>query len=166
VQIVLDHIGTWLVATAVALLTIFSDRLLARIRFQLNRADLRVKQYEELAQDLSTYTFWVEVYQERYARGWTDDPDDLTAVADKMNEAMVALRTKQYVYWSWVKTYWGEMAVQDFTKVIEIIRKVDLRTHDFNDPQDWDKTAAKLAAELSDLRLVIDRFLTTGLQGD
>ena len=54
-QIVLDHIGAWLVTTAVALLTIFWDRLLARIRFQLNRADLRVKQYEELAQDLSRY---------------------------------------------------------------------------------------------------------------
>jgi len=116
VQIVLDHIGAWLVTTAVALLTIFSDRLLARIRFQLNRADLRVKQYEELAQDLSTYTFWVEVYQERYAKKWTDDPEDLAAVAGNMNEAMVALRTKQYVYWSWVKTYWGELAAQDFTK--------------------------------------------------
>jgi DNA-binding Lrp family transcriptional regulator len=58
-DIISNNVGTWLAAVTVALLTIFSDKILGRIRFSLNRADLRVKYFEQLATDLSTYVFWV-----------------------------------------------------------------------------------------------------------
>jgi hypothetical protein len=35
----------------------FSDKILGRIRFSPNRADLRIKYFEELALDLSTYMY-------------------------------------------------------------------------------------------------------------
>ena len=54
-HIITDNLVAWLAATIVALLTVFSDKILERIRFSLNRADLRVKYFEELAVDLSTY---------------------------------------------------------------------------------------------------------------
>jgi hypothetical protein len=164
VGIFLNNIGTWLAAALVGLLTIFSDKILERIRFRLNRADLRVKQYEELAQDLSAYTFWVEVYQERYARGWTNNKNDLKAVGGLLNEAMVTLRTKEYVYWSWVRKYWGEVAARQFTEVIRVVKIVDRITHDFNDPEGWDETANRLGAELDILRSAIEKFLTDGLK--
>jgi hypothetical protein len=103
--IVSDNVGAWLGATLVALLTVFSDKIIGRIRFRLNRADLRAKYFEELALDLSSYIFWAEVYHERFQKGWTSDPEDLSAVAGELNVAMVTWRKKEYVYRSWVRRY-------------------------------------------------------------
>ena len=104
-NIISDNLAAWLAATLVALLTVFSDRILERIRFGLNRADLRVKYFEDLATDLSTYVFWVEVFHERYQKKWTDDPEDLAGIVGRLNTAMVTLRTKEYVYRSWVRPF-------------------------------------------------------------
>src|SRR5437870_793358 len=103
---VTDHIGTWLITSIVTLLTIFSDKIIERIRLAINKADLRVKYFEELAIDLSTYIFWAEVYLERFENEWTDDNDDLEALAGELNVAMTTLRKKEYVYKSWVNKYW------------------------------------------------------------
>jgi hypothetical protein len=58
-----------------------------------------------LALDLSSYIFWAEVYHERFQKGWTSDPEDLSAVAGELNVAMVTWRKKEYVYRSWVRRY-------------------------------------------------------------
>jgi len=56
-NIIRDKIGVWLATIIIALLTVFSDKILERIRFRLNIADLRTKYFEELAVNLSTYLF-------------------------------------------------------------------------------------------------------------
>ena len=56
-NIIRDKIGVWLATIIIALLTVVSDKILERIRFRLNIADLRTKYFEELAVNLSTYLF-------------------------------------------------------------------------------------------------------------
>src|SRR5271166_5155885 len=103
-----DNIGAWLAATVVALMTVFSDKLLERIRFRVNRANLRAKYFEELAMDLSSYIFFAEIFCERYQKGWADDPADMGAIRDEVNGAVTTLRKKEFVYRSWVHRYWGD----------------------------------------------------------
>jgi len=76
-RIFTENIGTWMATLTVTFITIFFDKILEKIRFSLNRADLRTKYFEEMATEFSTYLFWVSIYQERFERGWTDDPEDL-----------------------------------------------------------------------------------------
>src|SRR5258705_4222474 len=102
------HISTWLITSFISLLTIFSDKLLERIRFSLNRANARIKYYEELAKDLSSYIFYAEIYLERFERNEDDDPEDLGNIADAINSSMTKLRTYEYVYKSWISKYWRE----------------------------------------------------------
>jgi hypothetical protein len=52
--IVSENVGAWLGATLVALLTVFSDKIIGRIRFRLNRADLRAKYFEEPPQRVAS----------------------------------------------------------------------------------------------------------------
>src|SRR5258707_13257015 len=138
-HIITDNLAAWLAATIVALLTIFSDKILERIRFGLNRADLRVKYFEELAVDLSTYVFWVDVFHERYQKGWTDKPEDLSAIGGELNGAMITLRTKEYLYRSWVRKYWGSVAAAQFVVLMNTVKSVDVATHAFNDAGNEDQ---------------------------
>src|SRR5258705_9918565 len=124
-DIISNNVGTWAAGLMVTLLTIFSDKILGRIRFSLNRANVRVKYFEQLATDLSTYVFWVEVYCERFQRGWTDDLQDLEQIAGELNTAMTNLRKKEYVYLSWVHKYWGKKAAARFSDVMASVKSVD-----------------------------------------
>ena len=114
-DIISNNIGAWLAASIVALLTIFSDKILERIRFRLNRADLRTKYFEELATDLSTFVFFSEIFHERYQKGWTNDAADLASVAGEFNDAITVLRKKEFVYRAWVRKYWGPAAAVQFS---------------------------------------------------
>ena len=111
-NIIGDKLGVWLATIIVALLTIFSDKILERIRFRLNVADLRTKYFEELAVNLSTYLFWSEIYHERHQKRWADNPDDMAAIGGNINAAVTTLTTKEYVYRAWVRRYWGSAAMK------------------------------------------------------
>lgn len=147
-----NNVGAWLAATLVALLTAFSDKLLERIRFRLNRADLRAKYFEELAVDLSTYIFFAEIFCERYQKGWANDPEDLASIGGEVNGAVTTLRKKEFVYRSWVHRYWGHDTVAQFTEVMAAVKAVDDALHVFNDEGEEDKKTMALAKELERLR--------------
>ena len=159
-DIISNNVGTWLAAVIVALLTIFSDKILGRIRFSLNRADLRVKYFEQLATDLSTYVFWVEVYHERFQRHWTDDLEDLEQIAGELNTAMTNLRKNEYVYLSWVHKYWGKNAAARFSDVMVSVKSVDIHTHAFNDPGKRKEKVAALGNQLEAMRQKVTQWLS------
>jgi len=159
-HVFVNNVGAWLAATVVGLLTIFSDKILGRIRFALNRADLRVKYFEELAVDLSTYMFFAELFHERYVRGWTDDPDDLGAVGGEVNEAVTTLRKKEYVYRSWVRRYWKADGLVRFEEVMKAIGLVETAIHAFNDAGDIQEKTTVLGRQVILLRSLIDEWLS------
>ncbi|MBB6187003.1 hypothetical protein [Rhodanobacter sp. MP7CTX1] len=116
-SVLIEHLQTWLVLAVVALLSVFSDKLIGRIRFALNRADLRSKYYEELALDLSTFLFYVDLYHLRLVRGETSSTD-MPDIGGEVNGSYVTLKTKEYVYRSWVRRYWSEAGIRRFEAVM------------------------------------------------
>jgi hypothetical protein len=159
-NIIADNVGVWLAATIVGLLTIFSDKILERIRFRLNRADLRTKYFEELAIDLSAYVFYAEIFEERYRRGWTDDRDDLDAVGGEVNGAVTTLRKKEYVYRSWARRYWGPEAETKLAEAMNAVKAVDDAIHMFNDEGNQDEKIVLLGQRLAELRGKVERWLS------
>src|SRR6185436_5688952 len=63
--------ATWVVAFLIGILTLFSGRITESVKFALNRADLRTKQHEELATEISAYIFSAELNAEFIENGWT-----------------------------------------------------------------------------------------------
>jgi len=158
-SVIYDHLGTWLATTVVAFLTIFSDKIAERIRFSLNRADLRVKYFEKMAVDLSTYLFWVEMLLERYEKDWDEDIDDFNEIVSEYNIALTTLRSMEFVYRSWIKKYWKEDAVIQFGEVINALKVVDNATHAFNDEGEKDSKVKILEEELKILQEKVDLWL-------
>ena len=158
-NIIGDKLGVWLATIVVALLTIFSDKILERIRFRLNVADLRTKYFEELAVNLSTYLFWSEIYHERHQKRWADNPDDMAAIGGNINAAVTTLTTKEYVYRAWVRRYWGSAAVKPFDEVITAVKSVDDAIHAFNDAGKEEEKTIELGKRLDTLRVKIDQWL-------
>jgi len=158
-NIVRDKIGVWLATIMVALLTIFSDKILERIRFRVNIADLRTKYFEELAVNLSTYLFYAELYHERYQKGWANDPEDMAGIGGEINRAVTTLTIKEYVYRAWVKKYWGSDAVKPFNEVMTAVKSVDDAIHAFNDPGKEKEKTTELGKRLGILRAEIDQWL-------
>jgi hypothetical protein len=152
----------------VALLTIFSDKILERIRFRLNRVDLRTKYFEELATDLSTYLFYAEIFHERYQKGWATDPEDLARIGDAINGAITTLRQKEYVYRAWVRKYWGSAKVEQLTQVMAAVKSADDAIHAFNDPGNEKEKTDELGKRLETLRARVDEWLSEpdALQND
>jgi hypothetical protein len=161
-QILTDHIETWAAVTVVALLGVFSDKILGGIRLRINRADLRVKYFEQLAVDLSAYIFWAEVYHEYFEKGWveTAGPEWMTGLAGELNSAMTTLRTKEYVYRSWVRKYWGTRGSVRFGEVLDAVKATDLATHAFNNEGQVAEKTATLGRELDRLRALSEHWLS------
>ena len=159
-NIIRDKIGVWLATIIVALLTIFSDKILERIRFRLNIADLRTKYFEELATDLSTYLFYSELFHERYQKGWATDPEDLAAIGGAINGAITTLRKKEYVYRAWVRKYWGSTSVEQFAEVLAAVKSVDDAVHAFNDAGNEKEKTDELGKRLDKLRARVDQWLS------
>lgn len=158
-NIIRDKLGVWLATIVVALLTIFSDKILGHIRFRLNVADLRTKYFEELAVNLSTYLFWSEIYHERYQKHWADNPDDMDEIRGNINAAVTTITTKEYVYRAWVRRYWDPAAAKQFDEVITAVKSVDDAIHAFNDLGKEEEKTIELGKRLDTLRAKIDQWL-------
>ncbi len=159
-DIIGHNVGLWVATTIVALLTVFSDKILERIRFRLNRADLRTKYFEQLAIDLSTYLFFSELYHERYQKGWANDRDDLDRIGGEINGAIQTLRKKEYVYRAWVRKYWGSRALEQFAQVMAAVKSADDAAHAFNDPGSEKEKTDELGKRLDTLRARVDQWLS------
>jgi hypothetical protein len=160
-ELIEHNLLAWLVATLITVLTIFSDRLLGRVRFQLNKADLRVKYFEKLAVDLSTNLFYAAIFEERFRRGWTDDKEDIAAVAGEVNAAITRLLTKEYVYRSWATKYWGRAAAAELVTIFANVKAVDDAIHEFNSAGQQEAKVAKLRSELDRARAGVDKWLSS-----
>ncbi len=153
------HLETWLILLVVSLLTVFSDKLLGRIRFALNRADLRSKYYEELALDLCTFVFFADLFHVRYLRG-EQDGGDMEAVRGEVNSAYVNLKTKEFVYRSWVRRYWNDAGVARFETVMRAATATYEAIIEFNSPDKRDTKTNLLGNLLVALRTNTEGWLS------
>ena len=117
--------STWFVGFLLAVLGVFSGRIVETIKFSLNRADLRAKYYEEMAIDVSHFVFIIDRLIRVYYQGtWASD-ESKSAIASEYDEVTNTLRRKEYVYRSWLSRYWGKSKAQAFDLVMGGVTAVD-----------------------------------------
>jgi hypothetical protein len=78
-----------------ALFAIFSDKLVERAKFAVNRADMREAKYATFASELSVYIFDCELLQEALEHGWTTAAN-LTPLITEYNASITELRKNQF----------------------------------------------------------------------
>lgn len=127
-----DQAATWFIGALIALLTAFSSRIVESVKFALNRADLRAKNYEELSIDLSEFVFSAELNHEFLANDWTTR-ETLTGLIKEYNDSITKIRKKEYVYSAWIEKYWGKKYLRDFSTVMGLIKAFDKIIHSLND---------------------------------
>jgi hypothetical protein len=158
-NLIVEHLEAWLILSLVGLLTVFSDKIVGRVRFALNRADLRSKYYEALALDLSTFVFYSDLFHVRYIRGESHFKD-VDAIRGEVNGSFVTLKTKEYVYRSWVRRYWSDNRVKRFESVMLSATNVYDAIIEFNEKGKEAKKTETLGRCLEDLKLNVNRWLS------
>jgi len=133
--------------------TVFSDKLFGRVKLALNRADLRIKQYEEMAIDLSNFVFQVELQHEFIKHDWNTDQ-----ITPDYNTSITAIRGKEFVYRAWVKRYWPGKE-EEFSNLFRLIRKIDLAVHALNEPSDQPGKLDTLGGLIPRLREMVAKWL-------
>lgn len=123
---------TWIVTFAIGILTIFSSQITESVKFAINRADMRTKQYEELATEVSNYIFSAELNVEFIEHGWTTKKS-MTALVDDYNKSIEQLRKKEFVYHSWIQKFWGKNEADEFESFMKSVRESDSAMHLLND---------------------------------
>jgi hypothetical protein len=158
---VIEHAGTWFVGLVLAVLGVFSDRIVGRLRFALNRADLRAKCYEEMAESISHFVFLIDrMVNVYYGSTWVTDKGK-SAIASEYDAITNEIMRKEYVYQSWMKRYWGKETNDAFRSTMAIVKHVDAVLRELNDrPQD--KTLLdQLGSAFCDLQRTTERLLTS-----
>jgi hypothetical protein len=167
--------ATWVGTLVVAILAVFSSYFTEKIKFALNRADQRTKQFEEIATEVSHYIFSAELNREFIEHGWTTE-STMKKLLDDYNESVTALRKKEFVYQSWIQKFWGKKEADQFKCFMKSVREFDSTVHSLNDEfenvnikKKADKIDPKRAEEalkvmnpaIEDMRRQGSAFLTT-----
>lgn len=127
-----------------------------RIKFLWNRNDIRERQFEQFASDLSAFIFHSELMHEFYDKGWSTNQ-----LVEDYNKAITAFRTKEFVYLSWARRFWSKDDYEKFEKVIAAARSIDKTVHAFNDGIISRERIDAIAKELRPLRDLAIKLLTT-----
>lgn len=126
------QMATWIVAFLLGILTLFSGQITESVKFALNRADMRTKQYEELAVEVSDYIFAAELNAEFIENGWTSK-ETMKELVTKYNASIMSLRKKEFVYAAWVKKYWGSNQSAKYDAFMKAVLEYDKALHSLND---------------------------------
>ncbi|MBL8423973.1 MAG: hypothetical protein JNK06_10820 [Candidatus Accumulibacter phosphatis] len=124
--------ATWLVAFMIGIVSLFSGHITESVKFALNRADLRTKQYEELAIETSQHIFSAELITELIENNWTTKTT-LTDLVTGYNTSITTLRKKEFVYAVWIQKYWDKEQSAKFDAFMESLREFDKAIHPLND---------------------------------
>jgi len=120
-----DQAATWFVGVVLALFGVFSGRLVESVKFAVNRADLRTKYYEEMAEGISHFVFIIDrIIRVSLESSWASDEAN-NEISSEYNEVMNQISRKEYVYFSWMQHFWGKRMADAFFLTMERIRTVD-----------------------------------------
>lgn len=123
-----ENITMYVITAIIGLLTIFSDSIAGRIKFELNRTDLRTSHHQELSENLSSFVFESENIAEYFENGWTT-PKSLEALVGTYNEAITTLRKKEISTESLLHQFWKEADVKNFQETMALVKAVDAKVH-------------------------------------
>src|SRR5215216_6299170 len=129
---ILKEIAKWSVPLLGGIIAIWFTPLIEKIKLRLNRADLRAKQFEEFAVDLTDFIFHTELMHEFHTNDWTS-PKELSPVIEGYNKAITTLRKKEFVYLGWAHRFWNKKELPLFEKVLGSVKSVDVVVHRLNE---------------------------------
>lgn len=158
----LKILWTGLATITIALVTVFSDKIIERIRLALNRANLRIKQYEEMAQSIGEFVFLVELEYEFRLKGWDQPGVDSSwkEIDDQYKVAIKKVRRNEFVYRSWVNKFWGEKRLEEFDEIMKlVIDEVDPAIHGLKGQGDHQLSLIKLEKSSRELRKLVKTWL-------
>jgi hypothetical protein len=150
-EALLAEVAKWGVPLVGGLVAVFFTPLVEAIKLRLNKVELRVKQYEEFAKDLSTFIFEAELQHEFLSATWATT-ESLNEITESYNAAITSLRAKEIVYLSWAERYWGSDHLLAFQTVLSLVRQVDKAVHQFNDGQITPNRLLSLHSRTQELR--------------
>jgi hypothetical protein len=156
-----DQAGTWFVGLVLALLGVFSGRLVETVKFALNRADLRTKYYEQMATEISHFVFIVDrLTRVYYGSSWASE-DDKSAIATEYNDLMNKISREEYVYLSWLRRYWRKSKSNSFMLTMDKIRDVDTALIHLNEHPEDKALLTQLESAFRDLQRAARALLVT-----
>ncbi|MCP3474775.1 hypothetical protein NLM33_31130 [Bradyrhizobium sp. CCGUVB1N3] len=158
-----NQAGAWFVGIVLTVLGLFSARLVEKIKFALNRADMRAKYYEEMAIDISHFVFIIDrLVKVYYGSTWASD-DDKSAIAQEYNEVMNTISRKEYVYRSWVQRFWDKETAAAFDLTMEKMKAVDRLLILINEGGNQKDNLEKLNVAFRDLRQTASDLLAASV---
>ena len=172
-QAILKGLGGWAMTFLLAILTLFSDRISNSIKFGLNKAESRSKQYESFCTEISNFIFCAELAVE-FCGSPSTRRETLETTMTEYNTAITELRKNEYVYLAWLYRFWDEDHVREFQAIMKLVKSIDTELHGLNEELGGvvlDKSRPRLNPEvalpivnrirpvLKDLQSKADRFL-------
>ena len=130
---IITAIATALVTFIVAVVTVPTEYIVGRLRFYVNRADLREDRYPKVATELSTYVFEAQNFQE-YFRDNITNQETLKSEIGDYNRAISLVRADQYANRAMLLRYWGNSAARKYDNVMARVYAVDAIAHKASRP--------------------------------
>jgi hypothetical protein len=96
-----QHFVTFMTTVVTGVLAACSGCIVENVKFGLNKADQRTKQYETLALEISKFVFATELNEEFLDNNWTKKKTVEWLIGD-YNKAITNLRENEYVYMQWL----------------------------------------------------------------
>lgn len=152
-----EKIVTLIIPAVIALLTIFSDKIVEQVKLSVNRANLRTSHYERLSSEISFFAFASENVTEYYENGWTTK-SSLEAIVPDYNNAITSLRKNEYVTFGLLHRFWEKGDVERFQRIMETVKKIDVQIHSMNAEAEAVVTGKKERADLNTTKPVTDRL--------
>jgi hypothetical protein len=135
----------WVTTTLLAILTLFSQTIVDRVKTGLNIADLRAKYYEKMAGDFSTLGFDAQSIIDDYSeavepgQGKQIGPKFLDMLVTGYNNALDTVRKNEYIYRLWINTYYRTRwlffrtnALERYDTLLSSIYRLDDAIHSMN----------------------------------
>jgi len=126
-----SNLVTAIITTLVAIVTLFSDKIVGDIKFELNKADLRVSSYEKFTASISTFVFNAENVAGFYQNG-TTTKTSLHLVVDPYNTSIDDIRKQEYITYGILTRFWTKDDIGRFEKMMETVKRIDLQIHALN----------------------------------
>jgi hypothetical protein len=169
--------GQWqatLVAIIVALLAIFPNYLVEKIKDALNRSDQRFAHFEEVSVDFSEYAFDSQLVFEYYQHAWTTT-NSLTPIINDYNNVITKIMKREPLNRAVINRYWGKPYLSRFDSIMASLKGVDAGIHELNpeaeklilgvekraDPKIVDPILARIKPKLNNLTQELNEFLSS-----
>ena len=135
----------WVTTTLLAILTLFSQTLVDRIKTGLNVADLRGGYYKKMAGDFSNLSFDAQSIIDNYTealepgQGRRIGPKFLNTLVLGYNSAIDTVRKNEYIYRYWINAYYRTRwilfrtnAMERYDTLLNSIYRLDKAIHSMN----------------------------------